>query len=208
MTPHKRLGQSQLAPQFAHFILEELTQWLDQVHIHAFGQSANIMVALDRDAWPAGEADTFDHIGVERALREEIGAADLFGLGFEQVNKSAADEFALFLRISDTRQPGKEGLLRIDRDQRDVVMVAEQGDDLLGLIQAHQAMIDIDAGELVADRFVDQHRSDRRIDPAGQAADHSAIPHLVADFGNLGLAEFGHGPIALEPADMAHKIGE
>jgi hypothetical protein len=42
-------------------------------------------------------------------------------------------------------------------DERDVVVVAEQRDDLFGLAQTHQAMVDEDAGELVADRLVDQH---------------------------------------------------
>ena len=43
-------------------------------------------------------------------------------------------------------------------DQRDVEMAAKQRDDLLALIQTHQTVIDVDAGQLVADRLVDQHR--------------------------------------------------
>ena len=43
-------------------------------------------------------------------------------------------------------------------------------------------MVDEDAGELLADRFVDQHRGDRRIDAAGQPADHAALADLLADF--------------------------
>ena len=34
-------------------------------------------------------------------------------------------------------------------------------DDLLGLVLAHQAVVDEDAGELVADRPVDEQRGDR-----------------------------------------------
>ena len=60
-------------------------------------------------------------------------------------------------------------------------MVAEQRHDLLGLAGAQQAVIDEDAGELVADRLVDQHRGDRRIDAAGEAADHPALADLGAD---------------------------
>ena len=40
-------------------------------------------------------------------------------------------------------------------------MVAEQGDDFVRLACAHHAGIDEDAGELVADRFVDQDGGDR-----------------------------------------------
>ena len=49
---------------------------------------------------------------------------------------------------------------RVHVDERDVVMVAEQAHDLLGLGLAHQAVIDEDAGQLVADRLVDQHGGD------------------------------------------------
>ncbi len=45
-------------------------------------------------------------------------------------------------------------------------MAAEQVDDLLGLAQAQHPGIDKDAGQLVADRVVQQRRGDRRIDPA------------------------------------------
>ena len=40
-------------------------------------------------------------------------------------------------------------------------------------------MVDEDAGELVADRLVDQHRRDRGIDAAGEAADHPALADLA-----------------------------
>ncbi len=50
--------------------------------------------------------------------------------------------------------------------QRDVVAVAEQRHHLLGLAEPQQAVVDEHAGELLADRLVDQHRRDRRVDAA------------------------------------------
>ena len=58
-------------------------------------------------------------------------------------------------------------------DERDVVVAAEQAHDLLGLAEPQQAVVDEHAGELVADRLVDQHGGDRRIDAAREAADHA-----------------------------------
>ena len=69
-------------------------------------------------------------------------------------------------------------------------------------------MIDEDAGELVADRLVDEQRGDGRIDPAGQPADHPALAHLRADAGDLAVAEMGHGPRAGAAGDGLHEIGE
>jgi hypothetical protein len=34
------------------------------------------------------------------------------------------------------------------------------------------------------------------------------VAHLGADFGDLGLAEFGHRPVAGAAADMTHEIGD
>jgi hypothetical protein len=45
-------------------------------------------------------------------------------------------------------------------DQRDVVASAEQRHDLFGLVCAHQPVIDEHAGQLVADRLMDQDRGD------------------------------------------------
>ena len=54
---------------------------------------------------------------------------------------------------------------------------------------AQQAVVDEDAGELFADRLVDQHRGNRAVDAARQPADHPALADLFADVGDLGIAE-------------------
>ena len=51
-------------------------------------------------------------------------------------------------------------------NQRDVVVMAEQVDDSLGLVEAQQAVIDEHACELVADRLMDQHSGDGGIHAA------------------------------------------
>ena len=57
--------------------------------------------------------------------------------------------------------------LQPDAGRRDVVLL-----DLLGLARPQQPVVDEDAGELVADGPVHQRRRDRRVDAAGQPADH------------------------------------
>ena len=92
--------------------------------------------------------------------------------------------------------------------ERDVVVVAEQVDHGLGLVLAHQAVIDEDAGELVADRLMDQHGRDRGIDAAGEAADHPPLPTWARIFFDRLLAEGAHGPVACEAGDLADEIAE
>ena len=72
--------------------------------------------------------------------------------------------------------------------QPDVEAVAEGRHHLLGLALPQQAVIDEDAGELVADRLVDQHRGDRRIDAAGQAADHPPAARPAARMRAISVA--------------------
>ena len=70
------------------------------------------------------------------------------------------------VRIGDAGKATEEQFLGFDVHQRDVIMFTEQGDDLFGFAQPHQAMIDEHASELIADRFVNQHGGHSRIDPA------------------------------------------
>ena len=81
------VGQAELAAELAHLVLEQFAQRLDQLHVHPLGQAADIVVALDRHRRPAGEADAFDHVGIERALRQEVGAADLLRFVVEHVDE-------------------------------------------------------------------------------------------------------------------------
>src|SRR3546814_5942650 len=85
-----------------------------------------MVVALCRHAWPAGEGHAFDHVGIEGALREEVGAADLFRFFLEHIDEFAADELALRLGIGDAGKARHEAVLGIDHHQRDMIMFAEQ----------------------------------------------------------------------------------
>ena len=53
--------------------------------------------------------------------------------------------------------------------------------DLLGLALPQQAVVDEDAGQLVADRLVDEDGGDGAVHAAREAADHLAVPDLLAD---------------------------
>ena len=211
---HEGLGQAQLAAQRPHLVLEEFAQGLHELHVHALGQAAHVVMALDGDRGPAREGDALDHVGVKGALGEEGGGAasiggDLAGLGLEHVDEELADGLALGLGVADPVQRVDEHVAGVHMDQRNVEGVAEEGDDLGGLALAHQAMVHEDAGQPLADGLVDQHRRHGGIDAARQAAEHPALlAHLGAN-GLDGLApEGGHGPVALEARDLVDEIGD
>ena len=85
---------------------------------------------------------------------------------------------------------------------------AEQGDDLLGLVEPQEPVVDEDAGELGADRLVDQHGGHRAVDAAGEPADHPALADLGADLGDLARLEVRHAPVARQAGNSAHEVAD
>ena len=98
------------------------------------------------------------------------------------MNSSPID-LALLLGVGRRpRAASRKRSLGVDvRRAATLEVVAERLDDLLGLVLAHQAVVDEHAGELVADRPVDEQRGDRGVDAAGEPADHPAVADLGAD---------------------------
>src|SRR5690606_18442152 len=76
MAPNEAIGNAEFAAERADFVLEQFTQWLDQLHVHAFRQTAHIVMRLDGDRRAAGERHGFDDVRVERALGEEFCPAE------------------------------------------------------------------------------------------------------------------------------------
>ncbi len=47
MAADESLRQAELAAERAHLVLEQFAQRLDQLHVHALGQAADIVMRLD-----------------------------------------------------------------------------------------------------------------------------------------------------------------
>ena len=65
--------QAQRHAEFAHLVLEQVAQRLQQLQAQRLGQAADVVVALDRGrllAWLG--AAGLDHVGVDRALRQPL----------------------------------------------------------------------------------------------------------------------------------------
>ncbi len=93
---------------------------------------------LDRDRRAAGERHALDDVGIERALGEEVGAADLRSLRLEHLDEMLADGLALRLGVGDARQRVQELLLGVHVHERNVVVIAEEAHHLLGLAETHR----------------------------------------------------------------------
>src|SRR3546814_12060199 len=87
--------QAQFTAQLTHLILEQFAPRFNQLHVHALGKAANIMMALDRYRWPAGTADAFNDIWVQSAMCQEIGSPDLACSFFHHIYYGPAEELSL-----------------------------------------------------------------------------------------------------------------
>jgi len=146
------------------FILEEVSQRLDQLELHPQWQTAHVVVALDGLAG-ALDAAGFDDVGVERALDKPVHSSRFFGdaRGFvvEDGNELGADDLPLLLRFDDACKFCEEALACVDGYDLEAELVAQILLNVLKFVFAQDAVVDEDAGELVANGLVYQRRRHR-----------------------------------------------
>ena len=159
------------------------------------------------DGPPRGD-DRLDDVGIERTLGQELDPAERLRLLLEDLDEGGADDLALDFGLLDAGEPRQEERTGVPHDERNVVMAAEDGLDLLPLARAQEAVIDEDAVEPAADRLVDEHGGDGGIDPAREPADDAAPADLGPDARKGLLAEGGHGPIARAARHLAAEIAQ
>ena len=63
-------------------------------------------------------------------------------------------------------------------------------------------MIDVNAGEVFADRFVNEGGGNRAVNSAAHCAKHLFVAHFFADKLDLLLAKIVHGPVAFCSANL------
>lgn len=202
------IGNAQLAPCFSHLVLEQETQRLDDLlEVDAVGQSADVVVALD-DGGLAEAA--LDDVRIDRSLHEEVDLADLLRFGLEDTDELLADDLALLLRLGHALELFVEPLLGIDADEVQIVVPAgtEDGFDLIALVLSEEAVIDEDAGELLADRLRQEHRRHGGVDAARERAERLARADLLAQGFDRRADEGRHLPIALAERDAIDEVFE
>ena len=207
MAIDQRFGQSQLQAQFADLIFKEFPQGFDQLKIHPVGQAAHVVVGFDGLAGTF-DRDRFDDIGIEGALGQKLDPFVLFGLLLKHFDKGMTDDFSLALGVGDAGQLDQKVLGGIDGDERHFQMNFKDALHLLPLPFSKQSVVDEDGNELIADRFIKQRRDDGAVDSSGEGAKYFAVPHLLADFGDLLLQKRAHIPLFAYAADFAGEVAQ
>ncbi len=177
------LGQAELAAHRAHLVLEQQPQRLDEFELQVTGQPADVVVALDVRG--ARTAAGFDHVGIQRALHQELNLRpavphDVSHRTLERADELTADDLALALRVGHPGQRLEEPVRDVDRHQPGTGGRDEIPLHLGAFARAQQAMVDENARQPVADGPLHQRGGHRGVHPAGQPADRPAVTDLVA----------------------------
>jgi len=206
MPPDQLFRQSQLQTHAAHFVFEEVPQWLDQLKPQLVRQAADVVVGLDGRGGAVGISARFDHVGIERSLRQKPRVRNREGLVAKHFDEHAANNFAFLLRVGNAGQLRQEPLARIGDMQIGFEVATETILDLFRLPLPQESVIHKDAGELRSDRAEQQSRRHRRINPAGQSADDAALPHVFTDRLDFPLDQRADPPGSLATANLPDEV--
>jgi hypothetical protein len=123
-------------------------------------------------------ARAFDHVGINRALRQEARVAHAAGFFLKDADELLADDAPLLFRVGDTGQRAEEAGGGVHADQFHPQRLVERRRHLLAFIAPQQASVHEDARQLVADGTMHQRRHHGAIHAAAEAADHLPVADL------------------------------
>ena len=146
-------------------------------------------------------------------MGEEVDLALLLALdlgdgAFEDLDELVADDLALTLGVGDALELAQEDLGGVDDAEVDLELAAEHLLHLGAFVEAQQAVVDEDAGQLLADGALDEGGRDGGIHSAGEAEDHLRLADLLADFADGRLDVVVHLPGRLAAADAEEEVAE
>ena len=140
-------------------------------------------------------------------MRAGVGH-DRAGRVLEHPDELPSDDLALLLGIADPGERVQEAFAGIDDDELHPGRGGEVLLDLLRFALAQKAVVDEDAGELIADRTLHQSGGHRGIDAAGQPADDAFVADRRPDRGELGLDDVVVGPVRSHAGDVEQEVLE
>jgi hypothetical protein len=150
----------------------------------------------------------FNHVWIDRALREPRHAGELTSLFLEHLDEQSPDGPALLLGIGLAAQRIEESLLGIDANDAHAHVARKRLHHLVALAQAQQPVIDEHAHQLIADGLVQQRRDHGRIDATRETEQHASRTDLLAHACNAFGDDAARIPERLAAADAAHEALE
>ena len=188
--------------------MKKFAQRLDEPELHALGQAAHVMVGFDQGSRIALDGHTLDHVGIKRPLPQKLRATDRAERFLENLNKGAADDLPLLLGFGHTFQAFDKKFRGIDHPEIDFEISFVERFDVSALIFAQKAVVDKNAGKLLADRLVQESGRNGGIDPAGETEEDAGFANLGPDVGHRVGDKILGGPVLLRTANPDQEIAD
>ncbi|MEY2794486.1 MAG: hypothetical protein RIR10_202, partial [Planctomycetota bacterium] len=207
MPPNDLRGKSEHFTERANLILEEKPHRFDEFEAQLLRQTTDVVVQLDVRTRSRVSMTGFDHVGVERSLRQELHIArNRLRRLFEDVDESVTDAPPLLLRLNDALEITEELTARIDNAQIDVEVITEGRLDKITLILPEQTVVDENAHQLFANRFREERRNHRTIDATRKPTNHLRIADARANTCAFLLDKIGHLPRTRAAAGFEEEV--
>ena len=190
----EQLGrQPQQAADGTDFILEQAFNRLHEFEFHILRKPAHVVVAFDDSGGIAVQRNTFENVRINRSLSKER-RVDLCGGFREYVNELFADDLALLFRVLNALELVEETVGSVNVTEVHVKISGKHFLHHFGLVLAEESMIDEYAGQLFADRLVDQCGNNGRVNSAGKTENDFFVADLPADVAHSLFHELLHRP--------------
>src|SRR5271157_6533701 len=108
MSPEDHFRHTELRPQVSHLIFEKLSEGLDQLQVHLFGQTAHVMVAFYSSRRATLERDALYNVRIKSPLSQEAHVRKLRSLGLKYPYKLFTNNFPFLFRVRDSLKLSQE----------------------------------------------------------------------------------------------------
>src|SRR6266487_5259593 len=176
------------------------------------------MVALNHLRGVSPDRHALDYVWIKSALGEKLVTAvlaraifaifleQLLGRVLKHLDEFVADDFSFCFGIGYAFEQREKTFARIHIFQADMKIFAENALDDFFLARTQQTVVHENAGELIADRLVQESGGHGRIHAAAQTEHDFLISDLFADACASLFDEGAHCPVHRAVADVIDEI--
>ena len=170
--------------------------------MHLLGQTTNVVVAFN---YFAGDVQALNAVRVDGTLGQPFCTGDFLCLCVEHLHEVSADNLSFLFRVAHPCQVVEEfcGSIHADYVQPQTLIVVHH---IAELIFSKHAVVNEDAGQILAYGAVQQHGCHRRVNTARQAENHAVVAQLGFQLVHSGLHKRCGTPVLLTAADAHHEI--
>ena len=179
LTVDHGMGKPQCLAYYSDLVLVEELQGLDQLKLQVLGKTAHVVVGFD-GLLALCLLDALKDVGVDGALCKIGDTLKLAGLVGKYVYKLCTDDLSLSLGIGNVLEEVEEAIGGVYVDKVGVELITEDLDDVFGFVFAHQAVVDMDTGQLLANCLNQQCGHNRGVHAAGQGQQNLLVTDLTA----------------------------